>query len=119
MPAVAVACHPRAAENRASAALQRGPLVYCLEAHDNPGVSVLDALLDPEGEVVAEHRPDLLGGITLLRAGGAVPLQPEGPLYFAWRRGRPGLRRATLSATPYYAWNNRGPCAMTVWMQTM
>lgn len=31
---VAMACHPRAAENRGSVAVQRGPLVYCLEAVD-------------------------------------------------------------------------------------
>ncbi len=116
MRPVVMACHPRVAENRCSVALQRGPIVYCLEAHDNPGFSVLDAMLDPDGEIVAEYRPALLGGVTVLRAAGAVPTQREMPLYRPWRRSHPSTRPVTLTAIPYYAWNNRGPCAMTVWM---
>lgn len=109
--------HPRAAENRCSVAIQRGPIVYCLEAHDNPGFSVLDALLDPQGEITAHYRPDLLGGVTVLTAAGAVPVEPGGPLYRPWSATRPAVRPVTLTAIPYYAWNNRGPCAMTVWMR--
>lgn len=107
---------PRVAENRGSVALERGPLVYCLEAHDNPGISPADALLDPGGEIGAEHRADLLGGITVLRAPGAVPVEPASALYRPWRAGRPATRPVALTAIPYYAWNGRGPCAMTVWM---
>jgi len=112
-----MASHPRVAENRCSVAIQRGPVVYCLEAHDNPGFSVLEAMLDADGEIVAEHRPELLGGVTVLTAPGAVPAQPETALYHPWRPERPATRPVTLTAIPYYAWNNRGPCAMTVWLQ--
>ncbi len=116
MEPVAMAANPRLAENRGAVALQRGPLVYCLEAHDQPGLSVLDAMLDPAGEVASEWRPDLLGGITVLHARGAVPLHPGGPLYQRWTAKGRATQPAELTAIPYYAWNNRGPCAMVVWM---
>jgi DUF1680 family protein len=119
MKPTVMASDPRVAENRCNVALQRGPLVYCLEAHDNPGFSVLEAMLDADAEIVAEHRPKLLGSVTMLTAPGAVPVQPETALYHPWRPERPITRPVTLTAIPYYAWNNRGPCAMTVWMQEM
>ena len=119
MTPMLMASHPRLVENRGSVALQRGPIVYCLEAHDNPGFSVLDVMLDPEGEIVAEPRPDLLGGLTVLRARGAVPTEEDASLYRPWRRQPPETRAVQLTALPYYAWNHRGPCAMTVWIPVM
>ncbi len=119
MPPKVMASHPRLVENRCSAALQRGPIVYCWEAHDNPGVSVLDALLDARGEIIVEHRPELLGGVTRLIAQGALPEEEDQKLYRPWAPRRTSLRPATLTAIPYYAWNHRGACAMTVWMQVL
>jgi hypothetical protein len=53
--------------------------------------------LAPEGAIAAEWRPDLLGGVVALTA----PV--EGPA------GR-------LLAIPYFAWANRGPGEMAVWL---
>jgi DUF1680 family protein len=125
MSATLLACDPRVPENRGSVALQRGPLVYCLEAPDNPGIDVYDARVRAEAnsaplDLVAEHRADLLGGVTRLRFAGrasAAP-PPPGPLYRPLReRQDPELRDVTLTAIPYYAWANRGPAGMTVWMR--
>jgi len=116
MPPTVMVSHPRVAENRCCGALQRGPIVYCLEAYDNPGIPILEAMLDPKGEITATHHPDLLGGVTILRASGASPVEPEVALYRPWRPGRRATRPCTLTAIPYYAWNNRGPCPMTVWI---
>lgn len=107
--------HPRVAETRGAVALVRGPLVYCLESLDNPGVDVLAAALDPTAALTAEPRPDLLGGVTVLHASGSVPATDGAPLYRPV--GTPTIDRdVTLTAIPYFAWANRGPSAMSVWL---
>lgn len=113
------ASHPRVAENRCAVALTRGPLVYCLEAHDNPGISILDVLASPGTPVTIQHHPDLLGGVTVLSFDARVPSRLPQALYFPWHQREEvneGIAKVKLVAIPYYAWDNRGSCAMTVWM---
>ena len=91
MSARKVLCDPRVTDNRGKAALQRGPVVYCVEGRD---ASVpLDRLcLGEESGLTARRRPDLLGGI--------VEVAGEG-----------------FAAIPYYAWANRGPGPMRTWLR--
>jgi hypothetical protein len=125
MPATLVACDPRVTENRGSVALQRGPLVYCLEAPDNPGIDVYEARVraGEDGapvEPVVEHRADLLGGVTTLSLAAATPVEAARPrpLYASLGAVAPEpLRARRVTAIPYYAWANRGPARMTVWMR--
>jgi hypothetical protein len=120
MPPMRVTCDPRVAENRGSIALQRGPLVYCLEGADHPGVDVRLVRVTSETFRTA-HRRDLLGGVTTITGEGLVPEDPDdlGPLYRPATQPRsPKLRPIALHAIPYYAWANRGAGPMTVWMQT-
>ena len=117
-----VECNPRVMENRGSVAVRRGPLVYCLEGHDNPGVDVLDVAVAQGVALRAEHRPDLLGGVTVIAGTGAVPSEPwTGGLYRPAGRSRSqdgdAWRDVTLAAIPYYAWANRGLAPMTVWLR--
>lgn len=98
MPARRVAAHPKVKADAGRLALQRGPLVYAVEGVDHGG-SLAGLRLDPTGEVAAQWRPDLLGGVVTLVA----PAQPAGPT------GR-------LLAVPYFAWANRGPGEMAVWL---
>jgi uncharacterized protein len=84
--------------DRERVALERGPLVYCIEGIDNGGESQ-SVVLPDSTELVAEHRQNLLGGVTVLRAknqaeAGATP----------------------FTAIPYYAWSNRGDGQMCVWI---
>lgn len=76
-------------------ALERGPIVYCLEGKDQPGGTVFDKYI-PEGTAIeASYVPDLLGGIVVLSGkAGDVPFK----------------------AIPYSTWNNRGPDQMAVWI---
>lgn len=119
MPPMVLRSHPRYAENRGNLALQRGPLVYCVEANDNPGLDLLAAGLDPRASIAAVHRPELLGGVTVLTLPGLVALEPPDALYRPWQAGPGPSAPAQLTAIPYYAWNNRGPGAMTVWLAEM
>ena len=58
--------------DRGRVALMRGPMIYCLEGVDHE-LSVLDMCLPKDAEIQAKHRPDLLGGVTVLQGR-----RPEG-----------------------------------------
>ena len=121
MPPVLMISNPRAAENRGSVAVKRGPIVYCFEGVDNPGISVLRARLrvnpeDPGSNLKAEFDPDLLGGVTVITGEGTVPVENWGPLYRPFETQPVKTRPVILKAIPYYAWNNRVISEMTVWL---
>jgi DUF1680 family protein len=112
--------NPRLKENAGRVAVEMGPLLYCLEQLDQLGVpSLFDAALVPEGEFRAVTRSDLLGGLVLLQHKGAVyerPLSQE-PLYQAFGKAGPrSTRPVMLNLIPYYAFANRGPTEMQVWI---
>lgn len=109
---------PRVRENPGSVAMQRGPLVYCLESSDNPGVPIRDVELLIDGGFSAEFKPHLLGGVTVVHAKGLYPAagQERGPLYREAGSVKLEMRESGLTAIPYYAWANRGPSEMTVWV---
>jgi DUF1680 family protein len=98
MPVRRVTADRRVADDRGKVALVRGPLVYCAEAPDHGGAA-LDLAVPDGARFTVESRPELLGGVRVLR--GAV-LDSAG-------------RARELAAIPYYAWSNRGPGEMTVW----
>ncbi|MGQ9778515.1 MAG: glycoside hydrolase family 127 protein [Bacillota bacterium] len=115
MPVERVYAHPRVRANAGKVALQRGPLVYCLEEIDN-GPNLPAILLPVEAEIEARYLPDLLGGVVVLETEG-LRLEEE-----AWEGGLYGpvkarARRVKIRAVPYFAWNNRGPGEMLVWIR--
>ncbi len=65
--------NPRVDAIRASLAIERGPLVYCLEGIDQePGLDLLDVRVAPEASMKAVRREDLLGGVVVVEAQGAA-----------------------------------------------
>ena len=115
MPVERVYAHPdvRAASGRV--ALQRGPIVYCLEGADN-GPALERICLPRDAALGAVKEPELLGGVTVLR-GQAVRAVPAGdgrPLYTAHpTRTEP----VPVNAVPYCVWENREPGDMLVWLR--
>ncbi len=105
MRVIRVACDPRAACNAGRIALQRGPIVYCVEAVDHGG-RVRDLHLQPDAKLVPEHRPNLLGGVTVLR-GTALDIDNDSG----------GYREVPLLTVPYAVWGNRDIGEMDVWLQ--
>jgi uncharacterized protein len=99
MPVRRVLADDRIADDRGRTALERGPLVYAVEGLDNDG-SVLDLSVSDQAILKPEERPDLLGGITVLRGAVADSAGKKRP----------------LTAVPYYAWSNRGPGEMAIWL---
>ncbi|MDR3496897.1 MAG: glycoside hydrolase family 127 protein [Ancalomicrobiaceae bacterium] len=113
MPVETVHAAPEVGADQGRVALQRGPLVYCLEEDDNGGK--LNSLgLAATGGFVCEEVPDL-GGVVRVTAAGwrETPAEPRA-LYSAMA---PNRARAILSAVPYYAWDNRTPGEMLVWIR--
>jgi DUF1680 family protein len=118
-----VTADPRVDTTRGAVALERGPLVYCLEAVDqSEGFRLDDVVIDPAGPVTVQQRPDLLGGVVTLAARGR--LRPGGRPSGWWPYRGAGTEQrlgaeVELTAVPYYGWANREPGAMRVWIPTI
>jgi DUF1680 family protein len=115
-----VRANPLVREDAGRVALEWGPLVYCLEQPDQTGASLFDAsLLDDGTGFVSAFKPELLGGVLVLNHRGSLVDRPfsSEPLYrpFGEHVERPG-EVVTLTFIPYYAWANRGPSNMEVWV---
>jgi DUF1680 family protein len=107
--------HPRIDAVRGCRAVERGPLVHCLEAADN--IVVDDALIDPAGELREVPLPDALGpGVAVVARGherAPAELPPD------WPYGAPADGRGApveLRTVPYALWGNRDVGAMRVWI---
>jgi uncharacterized protein len=110
----------RVVENNGRAAVQRGPIVYCLEGLDQPkGVSLADvALRDASASGFRESfEQDLLGGVLTLNHDGLAVEASEArrSLYFPATAPAGKSSKVSLTFIPYYAWNNRQPTEMLVW----
>jgi DUF1680 family protein len=79
--------------------------VYCVEAVDHGG-RIRDLQLQPDTKLVAEHRPGLLGGVTVLR-GSAIDVDKESGEH----------SEVPFLAIPYAVWANRDIGEMDVWLQ--
>jgi DUF1680 family protein len=90
MPVQRIVAHDRVDDDRGKAAIQRGPLVYAIEAIDNGG-KVTGLTLPLDAKLSSSFDKSLLGGLTVIRGGG-------------------------VTAIPYFAWNNRGKGEMAVWI---
>jgi len=120
-PQVLEANH-RVVEDFGRVAVQRGPLVYCLEQMDQPdGVTLQSVSVDLRKSGAAQFREefekDLLGGVLVLKHPGAVMAKADGAneLYQQYSAETPTTRPVELKFIPYYAWANRSATAMQVW----
>lgn len=113
-----VASHPRVQANTGRTAIARGPLIYCIEAADHPESNVDALVLGPDSNLRARAEPDLLGGLTTINGSAGVAVQNRSDeLYARFNGGKPKLTGSTrLTAIPYFAWANRTPGAMRVWI---
>jgi DUF1680 family protein len=110
--------NPLVRENVGRVAVERGPLVYCMEGLDQPALnSAFEAAVAPANAFVPEFRSDLLGGAVVLRHKGAAYEKPLGALSLYGAAARlPALRGAELTFIPYYLFANREPTPMQVWV---
>jgi DUF1680 family protein len=115
MPVERIYAHPSVRMDVGRVALRRGPLIYCVEQIDNPGVPVEGIRLPRDGRIMNERRPDLFDGVVTIVAEGSVVAAADwrDTLY---RTAPPQSAPASFTAVPYYLWANRTPGRMTVWI---
>jgi len=110
--------HPHVSNNFARVALKRGPIVYCLEQADNQEFDVWDVLLINSMNLNANYERDLLGGVVTILGEGVVfdksPWKSE--LYTSLDQPTFKMKKVKIKAIPYYAWGNRQPGPMIVWI---
>ena len=100
--------NPAVIADRDHFSLQRGPLMYCLEWPDNTNEKVMNKVVDPHVVINASFRPELLNGVEVLSGEASVTRHTDS-----------GIERAGTTqfmAIPYFAWANRGPGEMEVWI---
>jgi DUF1680 family protein len=113
-----ICCNPLVYENLERVALGRGPLVYCLEGAGNTGFDVWDLLIPEDAVLSVEWAPSLLDGVLVIRGEGYVADSDwaQDSLYRAFSPAK--TRKIGFLAIPYYAWANRDPSPMSVWIRS-
>jgi DUF1680 family protein len=117
-----VEANARVVDDYGRGAVQRGPLVYCLEQLDQQkDVTLFDVSLDMRQKSAPQFREvfesGLLGGVVVLKHSGTT-LQKSAStdqLYARYTAEKPKTEQVELSFIPYYAWANRTPSPMQVW----
>ena len=112
MPIERVRADPRLSTAAGKVALQRGPVVYCLEEPDN-GANLAAVTLPRTASLTARRDATLLGGCVVIEGQG-VRVQPSPSLYTTTP---PKTEALSLRAIPYGLWANRGEGEMRVWIQ--
>lgn len=95
MPVEIVSSDPRVTENRGKRAIQRGPLVYCIEQADNLNISFNSIGLTKQSEYALSEGKGKLNGMTLIKTN---------------------VDGEALTFIPYFSWDNREAGAMKVWL---
>ena len=104
---------PRVPADAGRAAIQRGPLVYCVESADNPGVRLHSLRISAHTELREGTVPELPEGTVALRfAARHDTAKPSG----AFSLNPPKYADCEAVAIPYALWQNRGPGAMQVFL---
>ncbi|NLK21835.1 MAG: glycoside hydrolase family 127 protein [Epulopiscium sp.] len=107
--------NPKIWRNAGKIALQRGPIVYCLEEVDN-GSELTDIAIPKNEKLRGEYNPDLLGGVYVIKGTAKRSKIKTDDLYFG---GENELINTPIIAIPYYAWVNRTPGEMLIWIREM
>jgi DUF1680 family protein len=110
MPVRRVVANQQVEADRGRVALQRGPIVFAAEGADNPNGQVRNLMLADSQRLVAEYKPDMLKGVTVIKTR-AVALAYDAS-------GKLTKSEEAITAIPYYSWANRGKNQMIVWFPT-
>ncbi len=116
-----VKANPAVTDDTGRVAMQRGPIVFCMEQLDQPaGNAPKNFYLYSarvSGQQAARYDPALLDGVVALESPGSYTAAPlPQPLYRAQAMAAPVSSATTLKLIPYYAWANREESAMQVWI---
>jgi hypothetical protein len=108
MPVRRVVANENVKADLGRVALQRGPMVFCFEWPDNPGIKVRTMQLPPDQTFTARFEPALLNGVETI-TGKALVKSVDSD-------GKTNQMLTEVKAIPYFAWANRGRGEMAVWV---
>lgn len=115
MPAEFIQANPKVRADAGKLAIQRGPLVYCLEETDN-GANLQALSVSPDAGLTAEYDENCLGGVMIVKARGFRIDERawKGGLYRPFEKLEEPVE---IKAIPYCKWGNRGSGEMLVWIR--
>ncbi|MGE5607128.1 MAG: glycoside hydrolase family 127 protein [Bacteroidota bacterium] len=113
MPIELIQAHPKVRQDSGKVAIQRGPLIYCLEEIDN-GNNLWDISLTKHGKLSAEFSEEL-GGVAVI-IGEALRTKNGRWGDILYHPVDEETRSVPIKAVPYYLWGNRKPGEMIVWV---
>jgi DUF1680 family protein len=117
-----IKANPAVSEDRGRVAFQRGPIVFCMESVDQStherGTNLADYAVQLNGNTTANFDPNILDGVMILNHPGSITRSSAGKgLYFSVdETSKAQQAPTTVKLIPYYAWANRDPTAMQVWI---
>jgi DUF1680 family protein len=111
-----IEAHPSVRHNCGRIALQRGPIIYCLEEIDN-GKELNDIVAPRSSRLSVKTYRNLLGGIPVITAK-AQRRDPSDWDHILYRpAGSSQIQDTIITAIPYFMWANRDPGEMLVWIR--
>lgn len=113
MPVKRIYAHPNVRQCVGKVALQRGPLIYCLEQVDH-SLPVTSIFLPDNGNFKVDFKKELLNGISTISGEALAMTSSEGAHLYG--SGSPEMKKCSFKAIPYYSWDNRESGPMTVWV---
>jgi uncharacterized protein len=108
MPVRRVYADPHVKADEGRVALQRGPVVYCLEGVDNDG-AVRNLVLPKAAKFTTDLDKDLLGGVVVIKGEAQAVTGVDDD-------DKPVVKPTSFVAVPYCTWDNRKPGPMVVWL---
>jgi DUF1680 family protein len=104
-----VVANAQVQDDKGKFTFQRGPLVYCLEGPDNANGLVQNIIVDQTAPTAVVYQDGLLNGVNTLALNGSSTRRQLNSDQLL-------TSQQAVKAIPYYAWANRGPSDMTVWV---
>jgi DUF1680 family protein len=104
MPVRRIQANEKVKDDRGKLAIERGPIVYCLEGWDQGDKHIFNKYISGDAQFSIEYKKDLLNGVMILK-GSAKEVALNGE-----------EKEVLVTAIPYSTWNNRGAGEMAVWV---
>lgn len=114
MPVERIHANPRISQDVGKVALQRGPIVYCVEETDL-GAPAHTLLLPDDAQLKASFKADLLDGVMVVKGKGKLVADTDWKRTI-YRSEKPKTKSVNFTAIPYFAWDNRKPGSMAIWL---
>ena len=117
-----IKANPAVTEDRGRVAFQRGPIVFCMEHLDQSdhkhAMDLTGYTVQVNAATTSRFDPSLLDGVMVLEHPGAFShsTAEKGLYYSVLNDEKVDEAPTTLKLIPYYAWANRSPAAMQVWI---